>query len=56
MPIASASHDAVESTSEVDADDVTQCPVIVYNCSRLGRTANPPRRSLSDLFRFGRWR
>ncbi|MCP9273372.1 hypothetical protein [Mycolicibacterium arenosum] len=56
MPIASASRDADESPIEVDVDVAAQCPVIVYNCSRLGRTANPPRRSLSDLFRFGRWR
>ena len=56
MPIASASHSAVESTEQVDDDVASPCPVIVYNCSRLGRTANPPRRSLSDLFRFGRWR
>jgi hypothetical protein len=56
MPIASASCSSVESTDEVDGDVMAQCPVIVYNCSRLGRTANPPRRSISDLFRFGRWR
>jgi hypothetical protein len=56
MPIASASRSSVEPTDEVVADVTAQCPVIVYNCSRLGRTANPPRRSISDLFRFGRWR
>jgi hypothetical protein len=39
------------------ADDVaTPLRVVkVYNCSRLGRTANPPSR-FSDWFRFGRRR
>ena len=54
MPIASASRDAVALAAEVNVP--AQVPVIVYNCSRLGRTANPPRRSIRDLFRFGRWR
>jgi hypothetical protein len=30
--------------------------VTVYNCSRLGRTANPPSRWYSDWFRLGRRR
>jgi hypothetical protein len=28
--------------------------VVVYNCSRLGRTANPPRFSFTDFFRLRR--
>jgi hypothetical protein len=56
MPIASASSDIDEPTEVVAVDAGVECPAIVYNCSRLGRTANPPRRSIYDLFRFGRWR
>jgi hypothetical protein len=40
------------------ADEVTaQLPTVVYNCSRLGRVANPPRFSLADWFRSAprRW-
>ncbi len=38
-------------------DDVTaQRPVAVYNCSRLGRVANPPSSSFADLFRSARRR
>lgn len=33
-------------------DEVTaQGPIAVYSCSRLGRVANPPSFSFSDLFR-----
>ena len=28
-----------------------QHPVMVHSCSRLGRVANPPKFSLTDLFR-----
>lgn len=39
------------------ADDVTaQRPLMVYNCSRLGRVANPPSFSFADLFRAARRR
>lgn len=31
-------------------------PLAVHSCSRLGRTANPPRFSIRDWFRFGRRR
>jgi len=38
-------------------DDATgQGPVTVYNCSRLGRVANPPSSWFSDLFRSARRR
>ncbi|BDX31184.1 hypothetical protein TUM20985_17310 [Mycobacterium antarcticum] len=41
----------------VENDDV-EAPriVVVYNCSRLGLTANPPGFSFLDFFRFGRRR
>jgi hypothetical protein len=39
------------------ADDVTaQLPIMVYNCNRLGRVANPPRFSLAAWFRSARRR
>jgi hypothetical protein len=39
------------------ADDVTaQRPVMVYNCNRLCRVANPPSFSFSDWFRAARRR
>jgi len=39
------------------ADDVTaQLPVMVYNCNRLGRVANPPSFSLAAWFRIARRR
>ena len=44
------------STTESEEDLSAQNVVVVYNCSRLGRTANPPRFSFADLFRFGRRR
>ncbi|BBY30897.1 hypothetical protein [Mycolicibacterium sediminis] len=38
-------------------DAVTgQTPINVLSCGRLGRTANPPRFSILDWFRFGRRR
>jgi hypothetical protein len=33
-----------------------QSPIAVYNCSRLGRVANPPSFSFTDWFRFARRR
>lgn len=56
MATASASRKAVSSTSPADDDTTTQRAVVVYNCSRLGRTANPPRFTITDWFRFGRRR
>lgn len=56
MTTASASRTAVASDHASDGDAAVERPVTVHNCSRLGRTANPPRFSLGDLFRFGRWR
>ena len=39
------------------ADDVTaQLPVMVYNCNRLGRVANPPHFSFAAWFRSARRR
>jgi len=39
------------------ADDVTaQRPIIVYNCNRLGRVANPPSFSFAEWFRSARRR
>jgi hypothetical protein len=42
----------------VHADDAVtaQAPIAVYNCSRLGRVANPPSFSFTDWFRFARRR
>jgi hypothetical protein len=56
MSTASASRKAVSSTSHEDVNHTTQHVVIVHECSRLGRKANPPRFSLTDWFRFGRRR
>lgn len=39
------------------ADDVTaQRPVLVYNCNRLGRVANPPSFPFAEWFRSARRR
>jgi hypothetical protein len=39
------------------ADDVTaQLPIMVYNCNRLGRVANPPSFSFAAWFRSARRR
>lgn len=56
MSTARASHGTFSGTALVDAEVADDDAVAVVNCSRLGRTANPPRFSLGDLFRFGRWR
>jgi hypothetical protein len=44
--------------TEVPADEdvAVQHDVVISNCSRLGRTANPPGFSFSNLFWFGRRR
>jgi hypothetical protein len=51
---------AVTSTfppvTDAAKDLSAQSVVVVYNCSRLGRTANPPRFSIADWFRIGRRR
>lgn len=39
-----------------DRDDSAQPEVVVYNCSRLGMRANPPRSAFAEFFRFGRRR
>jgi len=46
----------VASTIAVDEDASAQQVVVVYNCSRIGLTANPPGFSWRDLFRVGRRR
>lgn len=38
------------------ADVAAQPPLMVYSCSRLGRTANPPGFSLTDWLLPGRRR
>lgn len=48
MTTASAERSAVSSSAH-GGDDTSS--VVVYNCSRLGRTANPPRMSITDWFR-----
>jgi hypothetical protein len=55
MTTASASRSAV-SPGHNDDDVAAQSVVVVYSCTRLGRTANPPTFSLSDWFRLGRKR
>jgi hypothetical protein len=45
---------AVPSSLPAGEDVAVQREVVVSNCSRLGRTANPPSFSFSDFFRFGR--
>ncbi len=40
-----------DAVSEHDAHP--QRVIAVHNCNRLGRTANPPRFSATDWFRFG---
>jgi hypothetical protein len=39
-----------------DNEVTGQSPVAVYNCSRLGRVANPPTSWFSELFRSARRR
>jgi hypothetical protein len=43
-------------SSTLDVDDDVERVVVVYNCTRLGLTANPPGFSFADLFRFRRRR
>ena len=39
-----------------DIDVTGQGPVAVYNCSRIGRVANPPGSWFTELFRSARRR
>ncbi|HYO02328.1 MAG TPA: hypothetical protein VET27_10810 [Mycobacterium sp.] len=55
MSTAGAAPSIVSSAVEVDDFDA-QRVVVVYNCTRLGLTANPPGFSFLDFFRFGRRR
>lgn len=54
MSTAGAAPAIVSSPIEVDGNE--ERTVVVYNCTRLGLTANPPGFSFLDLFRFGRFR
>jgi hypothetical protein len=56
MSTAGAAPSTVSSTIEIDDDDCAERAVVVYNCTRLGLTANPPGFSFIDFFRFGRRR
>jgi hypothetical protein len=56
MSTAGAAPSIVSSTLEVDDAASAERVVVVYNCTRIGLTANPPGFSLLDLFRFGRRR
>lgn len=56
MTTAGAARPAITSTIEVDGNASAQHVVVVYNCTRIGLTANPPGFSLLDWFRFGRRR
>jgi hypothetical protein len=48
---------AAGGTSATGDNDVTgQGPVAVYNCSRIGRVANPPGSWFTELFRSARRR
>ncbi len=44
------------ATAHADDDVTAQGPIAVYNCSRLGRVANPPSFSFADFFRGARKR
>jgi len=55
MATASVSRSAVSSGSHPDDDVAAQSVVVVYDCTRLGRTANPPS-LFGDWFRLGRKR
>jgi hypothetical protein len=56
MATVSAPRTAVTSSIDGHDEATTHRVVVVYNCTRLGRTANPPSFSFSDWFRFGRRR
>lgn len=56
MSTAGAAAPTVALPIVVDADDSEQRVVVVYNCTRLGLTANPPGFSFKNFFRFGRRR
>jgi hypothetical protein len=56
MSTASAARPTVASAIDADGDADAQHVVVVYNCSRIGLTANPPGHSLFGWLRFGRRR
>ena len=56
MATAKASRTAASPDNHPDDDVTANRAVVVHDCSRLGRTANPPTFSLIDWFRFGRRR
>jgi hypothetical protein len=48
---------SVGASSVRGTDEVTaQLPTAVYNCTRLGRVANPPKFSFADWLRSARRR
>lgn len=51
MTTAGAASPISSSTIDVDDDVDGQRAVKVFNCARLGLTANPPRFSFLDFFR-----
>lgn len=56
MSTAGAAAATVALPIAVDADGSEQRVVVVYNCTRLGLTANPPGFSFKNFLRFGRRR
>jgi hypothetical protein len=56
MSTAGAAASTVASPLAVDGAEGEQRVVAVYNCTRLGLTANPPGFSFKNFFRFGRRR
>lgn len=56
MSTAGAARTTSSATLEVNEEVGAQRVVVVYNCTRIGLTANPPGFSLGDLFRFRRRR
>jgi hypothetical protein len=56
MTTASASLVTTNPSLDTEPDMTSQRPIAVYNCSRLGRTANPPSRWFTGWFRSRRRR
>jgi hypothetical protein len=52
----SASFASVAAGAHADDEVTAQGPIAVYNCSRLGRVANPPSFSFAEWFRSARRR
>jgi hypothetical protein len=52
----SASFASIATRAHADDEVAAQSPIAVYNCSRLGRVANPPSFSFTDWLRSARRR